>query len=242
MTRPFFFAFLPIALVAGASAADDTEPQPPPQQPSPGFFGKDYVDYWNSSWAEKAKNEKKLENETERDLTQAQARWSEPAVSDDGTVQTFYPPKQVAELLDNPTEENARAYLQWQRERMRRIQEAQRILEKVKVSLEIEKLGKQIKSSGVSVRLDLYVQEGCPHCETQKAIMADLLKRMPELAVRAIELSKNPSLVRELSIDSVPTMILTAGGSSLRRVGVLSLSQLIRSIELVIPENTEDEK
>jgi glutaredoxin len=226
--------------VAGASAADDTEEQPP-QQPSPVFFGegRDYIDYWNSRWAEKAKSEKKSQNGS--DHTPAQSRWSEPAAGEDGQVKTYYPPKQVSELLENPTEENARAYLQWQRERMRRIQEAHRVLEKVKLSLEIDELAKRIKSAGVSVRLDLYVQEGCPHCETQKSILAELVKRMPDLAVRTVELIKNPALVRELSIESVPTMIITTGGSSVRKVGVVSQSQLVRLVELLISE-PKDEK
>jgi len=231
MNRLLLLAGISLGVAGGTSTADDTDSAPPPA-PSPRFFGKEYIDYWNSPRPEKAESPKTAAPSA--DPSAAQKRWSEPAVSEDGSIQTYHPPKQVAELLENPTEENARAYLDWQRERMRRIQEAQRILEEVKLKLAIEETSKRIKQTGVSTRLDLYVQKGCPHCETQKSILAEFVQRMPEVAVRTVELTENPKLVRELSIESVPTMVLSVGQSSVRRASVLSQSQLVRLIGLLV--------
>ena len=54
--------------------------------------------------------------------------WREPVLSQDGTITYHVPPRPVLDLLDDPTQENARLYLAWQNEKMQRILKAQEVL------------------------------------------------------------------------------------------------------------------
>jgi len=51
--------------------------------------------------------------------------WREPTVSLDGHVTYYTPPEPMLTLLENPTAENAKAYLSWQKMKVERILKAQ---------------------------------------------------------------------------------------------------------------------
>lgn len=65
----------------------------------------------------------------------------------------------VSDLLNHPTEENARRYLQWQRERLARIREAARLLEKFQTP---------------RVEITYHKKTGCPACDVQDLQLPDL--------------------------------------------------------------------
>ena len=57
--------------------------------------------------------------------------WHEPAMTSDGQLEVYTPPKMVLNLLENPTDTNARAYLAWQRQKVEKIIKAQQAIENV---------------------------------------------------------------------------------------------------------------
>ncbi len=59
---------------------------------------------------------------------QKMADWREPVLASDGRITEYVPPRPVADLLENPTPENARQYLAWQDEKMQRVLKAQEVL------------------------------------------------------------------------------------------------------------------
>ncbi len=63
--------------------------------------------------------------------TQKPIDWREPITSADGRTVNYVPPQPVADLLDNPTPENARLYIAWQDEKMKRIHKAQEVLAEI---------------------------------------------------------------------------------------------------------------
>ena len=54
--------------------------------------------------------------------------WREPVLAPDGRTTDYVPPRPVADLLENPTPENARQYLAWQDEKIQRVLKAQEVL------------------------------------------------------------------------------------------------------------------
>ena len=57
--------------------------------------------------------------------------WREPLISPNGKVSNYTPPQVMVTLLDNPTPENAKAYLAWQRLKVLKIIKAQEMIEQV---------------------------------------------------------------------------------------------------------------
>ena len=57
--------------------------------------------------------------------------WREPIIGQDGKVTYYQPPAPVLALLENPTEENAQAYVDWQNAKTLRIQKAQEALNRL---------------------------------------------------------------------------------------------------------------
>ncbi len=86
---------------------------------NPFALGK--VDYFNEASLQKA-----MVRQEEKSLD-----WREPIIGADGKVTYYQPPSPVLALLDNPTEENAQAYLEWQDAKTIRMQKAQEVLERV---------------------------------------------------------------------------------------------------------------
>lgn len=57
--------------------------------------------------------------------------WTEPIIGPDGRLSYYRPPDAVLRFVENPTEENAQAYLEWNRKRFESLQEAQEVLSRV---------------------------------------------------------------------------------------------------------------
>ena len=69
--------------------------------------------------------------------TQKGMDWREASLNADGTITYISPPPAVARLLDDPTPQNARLYLNWQKKKIDRIVKAQEAL------LRVQKDGRQ---------------------------------------------------------------------------------------------------
>ena len=75
------------------------------------------VDYFNEASLSKAvhKEQKELD-------------WREPVIDQSGKISYYTPPGPVLALLENPTEDNAKAYLEWQNAKALQMQKAQEVL------------------------------------------------------------------------------------------------------------------
>ncbi len=57
--------------------------------------------------------------------------WRDPIISNDGKVSYYSPPTPMLTLLEFPSKKNARAYLNWQKQKVDKIIKAQEIIEEV---------------------------------------------------------------------------------------------------------------
>ena len=121
----FFTAILLAASIAEAQQENKSRQ---------GFFNEKRVDFWRDGSADR-----KTANETDGGVTES--IWAEPIRMPDGRYTTYLPPRPVLAFLDNPTQENARKYLEWQSQRMDKIGKASAILAEV----QREKSGKTAK-------------------------------------------------------------------------------------------------
>jgi hypothetical protein len=66
-----------------------------------------------------------------KDLKQTPFDWRDVTRDPQGQTIVYTPPVPVINLLENPTRENAKAYLDWQRQKVQRIMKAQEMIDQV---------------------------------------------------------------------------------------------------------------
>ncbi|MEW6409753.1 MAG: hypothetical protein AB1488_06530 [Nitrospirota bacterium] len=71
--------------------------------------------------------------------SQKESLWIEPVISPDGSIRYYVPPKIVLDFLEDPTEENAKRYLEWNKEKLRKINAAQEVLNQIAVQEDVVK-------------------------------------------------------------------------------------------------------
>ena len=86
-----------------------------------GYFGHDEVKFF----------EEKEGTTTEAEKSQEEGLWTEPVVGPSGEVFYYTPPKPVLDFVNNPTAENAKAYLEWNKKRFDAYAKAQQVLKEV---------------------------------------------------------------------------------------------------------------
>ena len=57
--------------------------------------------------------------------------WREPSLTADGKASYYTPPAPMLNLLENPTPDNAKAYLDWQKQKVEKIMKAQEVIDQV---------------------------------------------------------------------------------------------------------------
>ena len=159
------------------------------------------------------KEEKKLDV-NDRDF------WTEVTKTPDGTLTYYKPPKAVLDFVTNPTEENAREYLLWNKKKMERIAEAQKVLaktaEKMKLPrtyftteekkynlLDVKKAGginKFLKEKGRKNKLliSYFIRPECPYCHDETKILQEYIKENKNIIIKA---SINPRGFTKKAID-----------------------------------------
>jgi hypothetical protein len=118
-------------LAGGTALAQEGPPAAPPRaeprraEPSSGtgFFRERRVLFWGE-----IPQERSPKSSPPGQAGDVESVWAEPIRTPDGRVSVYVPPKRVLEFLETPSEENARAYLAWQRERMEKIVRATEVL------------------------------------------------------------------------------------------------------------------
>ncbi|MHC4606115.1 MAG: glutaredoxin family protein [Planctomycetota bacterium] len=157
------------AVVVVAFLAATSGGPPPFCQESAGFFEDRKVDFWQDGGAPEAA----------------------PLFPDAGKM-----PAAVRRLVENPTVGNARAYLRWQKERMRRLAAVIAALKKARAQ---------------EAPVYFFTKPGCPHCTTQEKILRAISRRVVRLRP-----GDRPELWKAHGISSVPAVV--AGGRVFRGV------------------------
>lgn len=102
------------------------------------YFARGQVDFWGTrnKAAERNQNQPAPVS-TNRPETPPEAaeKWTESVTADNGQVTRHTPAPIVIDLLEDPSETNARRYLQWQREKLQKILKAQQVVERVQAQL-----------------------------------------------------------------------------------------------------------
>jgi glutaredoxin len=137
-----------------------------------GFFEEKPVDFWG----------------TKKRAAEAAALW-------DGAR----PPAPVADLLENPSAETARRYLDWQRDRLARLQKAVAALEDVQ-------RGRRPEPAREAGEILYFTQEGCPWCEKQDAVLAEM-----GLRVRRVTRAER-DLWKKHGVAATPSLVIPGRG------------------------------
>ncbi len=78
------------------------------------------VDYFNSKSPAQASPEEKEEESFD---------WRDPSIGDDGKATYYIPPGPMLTLLKEPTLQNAKLYIEWQKQKVSRIIKAQKAID-----------------------------------------------------------------------------------------------------------------
>ena len=146
--------------------------------------------------------------------------WTEVTKKPDGSLTYYKPPKAALDFVTNPTEENARKYLLWNKKKMERIAEAQKVLaktaEKMKLSgtyftaegkeynpVDVKKAGginKFLKEKGTKNKLliSYFIRPKCPYCHDETKILQEYIKENKNIIIKA---SINPRGFTKKEID-----------------------------------------
>lgn len=124
------------------------------------FFRKE-VDFWESRKAAE------------------KPRWVEPGHT---------PPREVVEFLEDPTKENAKKYLAWQRERTERLKKAMEVLAELDAEED---------------RVYYFSKPGCPWCEKQD-------RELGKMSV--VRVPQESPLWARYGVKAVPTLVVVKGG------------------------------
>ncbi len=79
------------------------------------------------------------EQEQPKVISPQESLWIEPVISPDGSIRYYVPPKIVLDFLEDPTEKNAKRYLEWNKEKLRKINAAQEVLNQIAVQEDVVK-------------------------------------------------------------------------------------------------------
>lgn len=126
--------------------------------------------------------------------------WAEPIKGPDGRMYIYIPPKAVLDFIEDPTEENARKYLAWNRERLLKYSRAAEVLRKVAEEEKfipaerVEEVEKAEKEFAPKKPLVLYfMKEGCNYCAAQSPIVEKWAeKHKDEVDVRGVMVDGEP--------------------------------------------------
>jgi len=124
--------------------------------------------------------------------------WAEPIISSTGKVSIYVPPQEVRDFLEKPNPENAKAYLEWNARRIKKLVFAQELLIKESKELGYMSQAKSLNESnsyspklgtsndntkpGVNY-LFYFMLKGCPVCEREAEVIEDIYLNHPEIRV-----------------------------------------------------------
>ncbi len=156
--------------------------------------------------------------------------FAEPQVAADGTVRVYLPPKPVRDFLEHPTPGHARAYRQWNAERLEKLLAAQAVLDQVSgvpsgisartgaspraegtASAPSAPSTRQPTTPGVSrgprgspagtTEVLYLLATWCPYCARQTPILAEFARAHSEIRIHGIALESEPDTIAPYAAD-----------------------------------------
>jgi len=102
--------------------------------------------------------------------------WCDPQMDPNtGQISCKMPPKVVLDLLENPSQENAKKYYEWNNKRIERIIAAQKAIESLTTNQDTNKISiKDIQ------KVEFYFSTQCPHCLKQAFVIKKIAKLIPD--------------------------------------------------------------
>jgi hypothetical protein len=154
-----------------------------------GFFPKRDVDFWG-------------DHKKAPPAVSTESLFSETVILPDGKPARWTPPPEVLALLEQPTPENARRYLELQAERLKKIRKAMQAVQ---------------AAAAAGIRIEVYALPDCPACKRQKEELKDC--PWPVQWLPASE-----------EYDTYPTLVIHQGPRSKTLTGFQSLDTIRREV------------
>ena len=192
------------------------------------LFEYDRVDFFNSIDPQ----EKAIEPSSKENPDTVESQWAEPIVEPSGKVTIYVPPKEVRDFLDKPDPENAKAYLGWNMNRIKKFITAQQLLEKEAKGMGLDKDSKVASlPDGANLvnnpddrrnHLFYFMLKGCPACKEETRILEEIHLKHPEINIEAFAdgfsddelkgftfpVTQDNGMSQKLRINSYPTILV----------------------------------
>ena len=173
-----------------------------------GIYGLSEINYFNMKELRKT-DKKPFQGTVNKDNTSVkQDLWTEPAISADGKVSYYRPPQVVVDFLENPTMENAKAYVKWNQEKLAKITKAQAVLQEVASEMDLIPPTQspqepiitlpKVDTDQKTVNVVFFLLRGCPYCEKEKGLIEDLFKNRPDLHIQVFGKNYTENDIKEL--------------------------------------------
>ena len=194
------------------------------------MFEYNEVDFFNS-----IESQQKVIVQSKEKREVIESEWAEPIVSPSGNVAIYVPPKEVRDFLDKPDPENAKAYLNWNMNRIRKFMTAQQLLEKEAKGMGLDKDSKVASlPDGANLvnnpddrrnHLFYFMLKGCPACKEETSILEEIHLKHPEIDIEAfasgfsddelkgfvLPVTQDNGMSQKLRINSYPTILVFNG-------------------------------
>ncbi len=191
------------------------------------MFEYNEVDFFNS-----IESQQKVIVQSKEKREVIESEWAEPIVSPSGNVAIYVPPKEVRDFLDKPDPENAKAYLGWNMNRIKKFITAQQLLEKEAKGMGLDKDSKvaSLPDSANLVNnpdnrrnhLFYFMLKGCPACKEETRILEEIYLKHPEINIEAFAdgfsddelkgftfpVTQDNGMSQKLRINSYPTILV----------------------------------
>jgi hypothetical protein len=194
----------------------------------------------------------------------APSEWGQLAKQPDGTMAYHELPRQLIEVLEDPTPEKIRAYFEWKLARTQKILRAAEAMKEYKASLpegpgpapilpvpalpgggssSTPSPGKRAAPipAGVAPKIPFTVtyfhRDGCPHCDTQDAILSRWLKDKPQAKLLVVAFGEKPELWQKFQVRGTPSLVIEASGGE-RPVFLEGVSQESELAQALLASST----
>ncbi len=121
--------------------------------------------------------------------------WAEPTVDSSGKVVSQLPPLPAMRFLSDPTPENARKYVEWNKRRMEAIERSQNVLQSMsgEGTAKNEGIGSIQEIKGA----EFYFSPRCPYSIKQAPVVEGLAKQIGYAKVKAFTSTGDPVLLKD---------------------------------------------
>jgi hypothetical protein len=185
----------------------------------------------------------------------APSDWGQRVKQADGSFAVQELPRPLVQVLEDPSPENVRAYLEWKLDRTRKVLRAAEALKKFRDpgSLPGESALPPARGSEASRGSDaenpptsgpkeagsrppftlLYFhRRGCVHCEEEDRVLQDWLAHKPDGTLLTVEFGEKPELWRQFRIRGTPSLVLQSASTrrSIFLEGLVQAAELDRAL------------